>query len=87
MFSLLHFWLCQRIVSSEGKEATARALQRSVDRAVADSVRVFFFQREFDSRQADAVNRHIGARMVAIDPLGYDWEGQMNLIADELACP
>ena len=81
------YGLNQISVGSEGKEATARALQRSVDRAVADSVRVFFFQREFDSRQADAVNRHIGARMVAIDPLGYDWEGQMNLIADELACP
>ncbi len=73
--------------AAKAREATARALQRSVDRAVADSVRVFFFQREFDSRQADAVNRHIEGRMVAIDPLGYDWEGQMNLIADGFACP
>ena len=58
-----------------------------IDMARADSVKVFFFQKEYDSRQARSINDEIGSRMVYINPLDYDIIKQMTLIADELSRP
>ncbi len=81
------FGLRQIVVGQEGKELSARRLRDIIDGARADSVAVFFFQREYDSRQAESLNEAIGSRLVTIDPLAYDWEAQFNLIADELSRP
>ncbi len=81
------FGLKQITVGQEGKEMSARQVRKVIDEARADSVRVLFFQREFDSRQAQTINDGIGSRLVTIDPLAYDWEGQINTIVDELTRP
>jgi zinc transport system substrate-binding protein len=46
---------------------------------------VFFYQKEFDSRQAEVVNEQIGAEMVIINPLNYRWNHEMLIIADAIA--
>lgn len=79
------YGLNQLSVGWEAKEVSPAALRSVIDHAKADGVKVFFHQREFDSRQAQSVNSQLGTRMVTIDPLGYDWEKQINLIADELS--
>lgn len=47
-------------------------------------VRVLFFQREYDSRQAQSMNQMLGARIVTINPLDYDWEGQLSAVVEAL---
>ena len=79
------YGLEQVAVGAESKEVSPRKLKEIIDEARGDSVRVFFFQREYDSRQAETINEAVGSRLVIIDPLSYDWEGQIRLIADELA--
>lgn len=79
--------LRQLSLGMEGKDLSAKGLREAIDHALADSVRVFFFQKEYDSRQAEAINDAIGSRFVIIDPLTYDWEEQLNIIADEIARP
>ncbi len=79
------YGLEQIAVGAESKEVSPRRLKEIIDEARADSVEVFFFQREYDSRQAQTINSAIGSRLVTIDPLSYDWEGQLFLITDELA--
>lgn len=81
------YGLHQIAVGLEGKEMSARQVRHIIDHAKADSVHVFFFQRENDPRQAETVNEAIGSRLVLIDPLDYQWEQQLTLIADELARP
>lgn len=81
------YGLRQLSLGMEGKDLSAKGLREAIDLAVADSVRVFFFQKEYDSRQAEAINNAIGSRFVVIDPLAYDWEEQINIIADEIARP
>lgn len=72
-------------VGSETKEASVGRLRGVIDEAVADSVRVFFFQREYDTRQAQSVCERIGSRMVTIDVQSSNIVEQLSRIADELA--
>lgn len=78
------YGLKQISVGSESKEMSARKLSETVETARADSVKVFFFQKEYDSRQAETLNNMIGSRLVTINPLSYDWEGQIDIICGEL---
>lgn len=81
------YGLHQLTVGQEGKEMSARQMKEVIDEAIADSVRVFFFQRQYDAGRARTINDAIGSRMVTIDPLAYEWDEQLNLIADELVKP
>lgn len=78
------YGLKQISVGFESKEMSARKLSETVEAARADSVKVFFFQKEYDSRQAGTLNDMIGSHLVTINPLSYDWEGQINIICGEL---
>lgn len=77
--------LLQISVGSEGKESSVQQLQSKIEEAKKHNAKVFFFQQEFDSRQASVVNEQIGAEMVTINPLDYQWDYQMMIIADAIA--
>lgn len=77
----------QLTLGADGRELSARALRAAISRARADSVAVFFYQEAVDSRQAGAMSAGIGSRLVRINPMAYDWEGQLILAADALARP
>ncbi len=79
------YGLNQIAVGQESKEASIGNIASVIQEARADSVKVFFYQKEFDSRQAESISREIGARMVPITPLNYEWETEILHIADELA--
>lgn len=81
------YGLEQLAVGSESKEMSPKRVRDVIDEARANSVRVFFFQQEYDSRQAESINSGIGSRLVTINPLSYDFEGQLKMIADEIARP
>lgn len=79
------YQLHQISVGTEGKETTVQALRHHIDHALQDSATVFFFQKEFDTRQAQVINRQIGAKMITINPLNYKWDQEMLNIAHALA--
>lgn len=78
------YGLEQLSVGWESKEPSASALRRAIDQARSHGAKVFFYQREFDTRQTQAMTSQLGLRTVTIDPLSYDWQHQMNIITDEL---
>jgi len=47
-------------------------------------VKVVFVQMEFDRRHAEQIAGEIGARVVEINPLDYQWDEQMKKIAKAL---
>ena len=59
-------------------------LTETVDHARADSVKVFFFQTDYDSRQAQTLNQQMGTRLVTINPLVYEWEDALSQIVNAL---
>ena len=79
------YGLSQISVGQEGKETSVQQLQAKIDEAKAHSANVFFYQKEFDNRQAEVVNGQIGAEMVIINPLNYQWNHEMLIIADAIA--
>ena len=76
--------LGQIAVGFESKEMPAGRLRQIIDHAAASKASVFFFQQEFDSRQAKGVNDMLGSHLVVINPLSSDWEGQIDIITDAL---
>lgn len=79
------YGLKQISVGQESKEASPSALKSVINAAMADSVRVFFYQKAYDSRQAQSLNAEIGSRLVEINPLAGDWEAEIIRIADEIS--
>lgn len=79
------YGLHQISLSPEGKEASVNMLQEAVDSARTSGARVIFYQKEIDSRQAETANRQIGATMVNINPLSYNWDKEIYNIANAIA--
>lgn len=79
------YGLHQIAVGQESKEASPASLRDAIDHARADSVRVFFYQKEYDSRQAQNISDIIGSRLVTFNPLAYDWEQELTSITNALA--
>ena len=66
------------------KEIAPAQLKASIDSAMSAGAKVFFVQKDFDSRQAAVVNAEIGARQVEIHPLSERWEDEILTIIDAL---
>ncbi len=81
------YGLEQISVSQDNKENSMQELRGVIDEAKADSVKVFFFQRDYDTRQAEAICESIGARLVEVNPGSYEWEKELNIVVDELCKP
>lgn len=77
----------QIAVGQESKEMPASRLKEVVDNARSAGVKIFFFQKQYDGRQAGSINASIGSRLINTDPLAYDWEEELTNIANELARP
>ena len=75
------YGLRQVAVERLGAEPSAADLARLVDRARRCSARVIFVQPEFSRESAMALAREIGAAVVPIDPLAYDYVENLRRIA------
>ena len=78
------YGLHQISIEYNGKEASVSHLKEEIDVARASGARVFFYQKEFDTRQITTINEQIGARMVTINPMNYEWEEEMRNIVNVL---
>ncbi len=78
------YGLQQISVGFENKEMPPSAMAHTAGEARRAGARVLFFQREYDSRQAQSMNQMLDARLVIINPLDYDWEGQLSIVVEAL---
>ena len=78
------YGLQQIAMECEGKEIPAKLLKEEIDYAQQTDAKVFFFQKEFDSRRVEAVNKQIGAKLVTINPMSYHWDDELKNIANAL---
>ncbi len=76
--------LDQIAIGQEGKESSVVDTRDKIDRARARGAKVFFFQCEFDSRQAQAVNDEVGAKIIGINPMNEDWEAEINNVVNAI---
>lgn len=78
------YGLIQIAMENEGKEVPASVLKREIDMAREHDVKVLFYQKEFDSRQIQTINEQLGAEMIEINPMSYDWAEEMKKITNAL---
>ncbi|MGM9833140.1 MAG: metal ABC transporter solute-binding protein, Zn/Mn family [Candidatus Limisoma sp.] len=79
------YGLQQISVEYEGKESPLKYVKDKIDLAKSSGATVFFLQKDMDSAQAASVNAEIGAKIVEINPLSYDWKTEIVKIADAIA--
>lgn len=78
------YGLHQIAIEADGKEPTPASLQTLITQARDEGVRVVFVQREFADRSARIITEQLGATLVQINPLAYDWPAEMTKIARSL---
>lgn len=71
--------------NAEHKENSVSDLRGAIDDARHNGAAIFFFQKDFDSRQVSAINAELNANEVNINPLSYRWEEEIVKIADAIA--
>jgi zinc transport system substrate-binding protein len=79
------YGLVQEAVESEGKEPGPRRLVERVESARARGTRVVFVQRSDSGRGARVLAEEIGAEVVVLDPLAYDWPDNLRRVAAAMA--
>ena len=72
-------------IEDEGKEPSPQQLQQLIEQCRAQGVKTIFIQKEFNVQNAQVIAQEIGAQLVQIDPLNYDWEEEMLKIARYLS--
>ncbi len=78
------YGLLQIPIEAGGKEPSPARLKELIDRCRQLKVRIVFVQPEFDRRNAELIARQIGAVVVPINPLAYEWEQEMLRTAEAL---
>lgn len=68
-------------IEHEGKEPSAAQLMRIIRDARAENIPVIFIQEEYDIRNAQLVAQETGTEIIQINPLGYDWMHEMEVLA------
>jgi len=75
------YGLKQAPVEVEGKSPTPRQIQKLIENARRDQVRIIFVSPQFDRRSAAAIAEAIGGTVMSIDPLAEDILGNLEDIA------
>ncbi len=75
----------QKAIQHEGKEPSPRQMAELIRWAKAQSVKTVFVQKEHSARAAQRIADEIGAEVVTINPLSYDWTAEMLNIAHHLS--
>jgi zinc transport system substrate-binding protein len=77
--------LTQLSIEKEGKEPTPKELQELIARSREHGPYPILVQKQFSKNQAEIIQKETCARMVSINPLGYNWSEEMKNIAKALA--
>jgi len=76
------YGLRQIAVGHEHKESSITGLKERLDMVRREKPTVFFYQKEFDSRQSKAITDATGLRPVVIAPLSPDIEAEVKEAAE-----
>jgi len=79
------YHLVQLSIEFEGKVPTPRHIQNIVQEAKAQNIKNILIQREFDVENAEIIANETGSKIIQIDPLAYDWPGEMVSLAHKIA--
>lgn len=77
--------LTQLALEEDGREPSAASLAKLITNAKKMGTKLMFVQKEFDNRNREIITIETGVKTVDINPLDYNWDKQMTLVANALA--
>ncbi|MGD8414605.1 MAG: zinc ABC transporter substrate-binding protein, partial [Candidatus Latescibacterota bacterium] len=78
------FELKQAVIEAGGVTPGSKQLAEIIDHAHERRVTAIFVQPQFSTTTAEAVAASIGARLVTLDPLAYDYPENMRKMAETI---
>lgn len=78
------YGLKQISIEEGGKEPSPTHLKQLIETCRRDNARVIFVQQEFDTRNARLIADELGADVISINPLSYNWQEEMINVAKAL---
>ncbi len=84
-YLLDEYGLKQIPIEIEGKEPTASQIEELTKEAKAENIKVIFVQKEFSTKNAEAIAAEIGGITVQIDPLAQDFANNLKNIGKTIA--
>ncbi|MCK5125249.1 MAG: zinc ABC transporter substrate-binding protein [candidate division Zixibacteria bacterium] len=79
------YHLLQVAIETGGKEPSARQLAELITQAKKEKIKTIIIQSQFSKKTAEAIASEIGAEVIALDPLAYDYINNMKYMADTIA--
>ena len=70
-------------IEESGKEATPKKLAKVIDIAKQKDIKFVFYQKEFDSQQAETIADEINGETIEVAPLSKDYIDNMREISDK----
>lgn len=78
------FGIHQEAVETGGKEPTAKDLAALIAKAQEEKAKAIFVQKQFPLFSAEKVAQVVGAKVIPLDPLAYDWLSNITLMGSAL---
>ncbi|MBN2789728.1 MAG: zinc ABC transporter substrate-binding protein [Candidatus Delongbacteria bacterium] len=75
------YGLIQIPIEFEGKSPTPSVLKKIIDIAQKENVKIIIVQKQFDTKQAEAIAESIDGKVIQLDPLAENWFVNMIQIA------
>lgn len=72
-------------LEEEGKESTPQQMQKMIDLAKKDNIKVIFYQAEISSKQAEAFAEELGGKTVQLEPLAPNYTENLENMAKLMA--
>ncbi len=72
-------------IEADGKEPTAKGIQRIIEQARTHAIKVIFVSPQFNTKSAEVIAREIKGRVVMINPLARDYSATIGKVAEVLS--
>lgn len=79
------FGLNQISLGAENKELTAPQMREKIEQARTAGANVMFIQASLDRDKSQQLASQAGAHSVTINPLAYEWDDELRLVANSIA--
>ncbi len=77
------YGLIQLTIETQGKNPNPFEMVKVIKEAKEKKITTIFIQKQFRRDTAEIIAKEIKGKIIQIDPLAYDWEANMQKIADE----
>ena len=78
------YGLFQIPIEQHGKEIQASSMTRLIKIAKDKKIRAVYVQPQFNNKAAEIIARELGAKIISLDPLAFNYIENMNYVTDRI---